>query len=257
MLSLNISRVGHRAALVAGTLALVLTVACSDDATAPKTAAVTASASPAIQAGPLLPDDLPPIADGVIATGEYVGAQMFTMPVRLTSNTLGSGTTAKVYVTHDQTYLYLAVTFDRKSRFRSREHVAFEFDLDNDGVRDIGDDIVGLNALSSTPWDYVWYSAMNNASDYDVGGTNDATGAFGAAGNIGVFEIRKKLDSGDGHDMVIQFMTGARTIGMRSMIVLDAMSPGYGGAMLTSWSPSQSTYCELTLGKHFTAFECP
>ena len=259
MLSLLISRVGRRAVVVAGAVAVVSTVACGDDVTAPKSAAVIPSASSAIDIGNPLPALMPPVADGVITTGEYPTDQSFTMPVKLPGQVLGFGSVATVYVTHDQTYLYLAVTFDRKSPFRSTDHVSFEWDLDHDGDSENGDDIVGLHAFASGAWDYYRYNGgMYNKSDNADGGTNDAIGAFGVVGTTGVFEIRKELNSGDHlHDMGVYFATGAKLLGMRTMIALESAGRPELGSLVRSWSPSQTGYCELMMGKKFTTFECP
>jgi len=257
MHSLDFS-MGRRAATMVGTIALAATAACSDDATAPKPAATNPSASSAIDGGSTILTDRPPVVDGVLTPGEYVGGAKFSIPVRIPGDILGFGSTGAVYVTHDRTYLYMAVVFDRKSSFRSNDLVGFEFDLDNDGDSEDGDDVMGMHAFSPDAWDaYRTENAKHTTIDVVDGGTDDAGGAFGFNGTKGVFEFRKELNSGDSlHDFGINTVLGAVKLGMRTVIALEAGRPG-SGTMVWSFEPGHTTYCDLMVGSTFTSVSCP
>jgi len=94
------------------------------------------------------------------------------------------------------------VTFDRTSGFHPHDFIGFEFDNDNDGIREDGDDIVLAGAgtpqnVAIAGGDYYRFNGGTyNGSDVGGGGTIDAVSAWGAIGTTGVFEIRHPLNSG-------------------------------------------------------------
>ena len=255
MLSLHLTHTRRRAGIAAGIIALVATAACSDDVTAPRPTLAGASASSTIDlSGVPILIKLPPVADGVLKPGEYDGGASFSFPLKLAGDVFGFSSSATAYVKHDNEYLYLAVTFDRKSPFRSGDHVAFEFDIDHDGDAENGDDIVGLHANSSGAWDFYRFdNGKRNQADVADGGWNDATGAFGAVGTKGVFEIRKELNSGDHlHDIGIYTSTGAVRVGLQTMVALEAGR----GTYVRTFKPGAMAYCDLLIGQNFTTYEC-
>jgi len=262
MTSHRFSLITRRVAVVAGVL--VSAAACSDDATAPHPARLPSGISAVDNPDLAKIASVPPVVDGTIATGEYDGAAAFSFRVMLPPSTQGtSGSLAKVYVTHDQTYLYIATVFDRKSPFHPNDHVAFDFDKDNDGIQEDGDDIL-IAGASGTPnvahpgADFYHYNGGGfNQGDNGGGGTIDVISAWGAVGTLGVFEIRQPLNSADdAHDISIDPANGAVTVGMRAMVGLEA-NPIGSNVIVRSWMPSPTAYCKLTIGKKTVSVACP
>jgi len=263
MLSLDFSRIACRVVIVAG---IVTTVACSDDSTAPRpvTSAAASAANGTANLGNLI--GASPVIDGVMSPGEYTGAAVIQFRAALPPNVQGGGTPVTVYITHDKTYLYIATVFDRMSPFHPADNVFFEFDKDNDGLREDGDESLGVSAYpAGTPQPLagmdLYRRTVNNTSfnefDTAAGGANNALSAFGAVGTKGVFEIRQELNStDDAHDISVSFANGAQTIGMMSQVMLEA-DPVGSGQNVYSFKPSFTSYCQLTLGKKTTSVTCP
>ncbi len=167
-----------------------------------------------------------------------------------------------VYVTHDHTYLYLAASFDRKGEFHPLDLVSFEFDNDNDGKREDGDDLVFIHP--STPlnvagpvFDFYRYNgARDNGLDTSEGGTNDGISAWGAIGSKGVFEIRHPLNSADdAHDFSINTWIFPHTVGLQAGVRLEEGEVG-SGLFASTFHPSFSTYCKLLISKTGTGVSC-
>ena len=263
MLSLGISPVVRRSAVVAGVI--ISAAACSDEATAPK-------------AGPRVPESISaignpdlgkaaivsPVVDGKIGQGEYSGAAAVKFTATLPPTIFGPGQTpVVVYVQHDQKYLYIATVFDRKAPFHPNDLVGFEFDLDNDGITENGDDVlvVGASGTQNVVYPgadfYRWNNGVSNQSDAATGGTIDAISSWGAIGTKGTFEIRQPLNSADdAHDMSIDLSTGPKTIGMRIAMALEAGAVGSGNNVWT-FKPGQTTFCQLSLSKYSVNVTCP
>jgi hypothetical protein len=250
MHSLAFSPIVRRSAVIVGLIAS--TVACSDEATAPKQARRVPPGISAVDNPDLAKKSvLPPDVDGIIAPGEYKGGVSLSFQARVPAGLLNVYTPVTVHVTRDQTYLYLAATFDRQSPVHPADRVSFEFDNDNDGVREDGDDIL-LRTAQGTPnvagggGDYYRFNnGMYNQSDAGDGGTLDALSSWGAIGTKATFEIRQPLDDADdAHDISI---LGGMTIGMQMMVALEK-GPVGSGEFLTSFHPSSTTYCQLTVG---------
>ena len=174
----------------------------------------------------------------------------------LPPSVFGPGQTpVAVYVQHDQKYLYIATVFDRKTSFHPNDLVGFEFDLDNDGTTENGDDVLvaGASGVQNVVYPgadfYRWNNGVSNQSDAATGGTIDAISAWGAIGTKGTFEIRQPLNSADdAHDMSIDLSTGTKTIGMRIAMALEAGAVGSGNNIWT-FKPGPTTYCQLSLSK--------
>jgi hypothetical protein len=233
----------------------VLATACSDATTA------TSPNTPAITGPSLAKLPVAPAIDGVMSPGEWDGAATF--PFRMMVPSTAGAVPATVYVTHDKTYLYIAVAFDRTSAFHPSDLIAFEFDNDNDGLREDGDDIIlntagGPQNVALPGGDYYRLNSGNdNQSDNIGGGTIDGTSAWGAAGTKGVFEFRHALNSGDaGHDFSIDPSMAPVTIGMQLQAWLEA-DPVGSGVGPSTYYPSFTSYCKLTIGKKTTSVTCP
>jgi len=234
----------------------VLGTACSDASTP---TSPNASAANAPNLGKIVV--VPPAIDGVMSPGEWDGAA--TIPFRLYVPGPAGAVPATAYVTHDKASLYLAVTFDRMSPFHPNDFLAFEFDNDNDGIREDGDDI--LLTFASLPQNvpgaggdyYRFNGGFDNKSDQLDGGTNDVVTAWGALGTKGVFEIRHPLKSGDAaHDLSIDPSISAVTVGMEVSASLEA-DPVGSLVTVPTYYPSLTTYCRLTLTKKATSVTCP
>lgn len=241
------------AAIVAG--ALLSTAACSDEATAPRKAprippAISAVDNPDLGKNAVVS----PILDGVITPGEYKGGASFSFDAQIPAGLLYLTTPVTVHVKRDETYLYLAASFDRKSPIHPHDHVSFEFDNDADGVREDGDDVL-LSSASSAPnvphagADFYRYNnGQYNQSDAGGAGTVDVLSVWGAVGNKAVFELRQPLNnSDDAHDISVDASSGPVTIGLQTMVALEK-GPIGSGEFLRSFKPSFTTYCQLTIG---------
>jgi hypothetical protein len=234
----------------------VLGTACSDAGTptSPSPAALNAASLAKLPPPP-------PAIDGVMSPGEWDGAATF--PFRVYVPTTAGAVPATVYVTHDKTYLYLAVTFDRTSPFHPSDIIGFEFDNDNDGIREDGDDIVFESAgvpqnVAGLGGDFFRFGGgAQNQSDGAGGGTNDVLAAWGTLGTVGVFEYRHPLMSGDaGHDFSIDPSGSPVTVGMQTSVQLER-DPVGSGLTVNTFYPSFTSYCKLTIGKKTTSVACP
>lgn len=255
MNALDFSHFGHRVAVVAGGVAIALSVACSDDATAPR------PADPAIAGvgGASLGKNAPvsPIVDGKLTAGEYAGGDSISFRVMIP--TTEGAQPAMVYITHDKQYLYIATTFDRKSPFHTNDIVVYEFDNDNDGIREDGDDIFGGQAFPNQNVQYLGadFYRFNNGAANQSDPVINSISAFGSIGTKGVFEARQELNStDDAHDFSIDPTTGAVTVGMIVQVSLEA-DPVGSNVYVHTLKPSFTTYCKLTIGKKTTSVACP
>jgi len=262
MTSHRFSPIARRTALLAGVL--LSAAACSDDATAPQRVRLPSGISAVDNPDLAKIAAIPPVVDGTFSAGEYNGAAVIKFAATLPPSALGTGVTpVTVFVTHDGTYLYLAAVFDRKSPFHPADRVGYEFDNDNDGVRENGDDILitgasaGPNVVHPGADFYRWNNGVSNQSDVGTGGTIDVISAWGAVGTKGVFETRHPLNTtDDAHDFSIDPLNGAVTLGMEIMVSLE-LNPVGSGTFVHSFKPSATTYCQLTIGKKITSVSCP
>lgn len=247
-----------RRLLISGIVSAValFTVGCSD-ASAPVLPDPSRLGGPSFAKPPANP-----VIDGVVSDGEYAAGETLTFPADLPS---GGTTPVTVWIVRDRTYLYLAMRFDRGSPFHANDIVAFEFDNDNDGLREDGDDGI-LSGPPSTfgtavPGGDV-YRARDDVSsftqsDTEDGGTTDVILGNGMSGTIGTFEMRKELNSGDSaHDFIIDPMRGSQTIGFLVQVSLENDPVGV-NTYVHTFKPSFTTYCQLTFTKKTMAMSCP
>lgn len=250
-----------RAAVVAGAVTLA---ACSDDATSPNRTRLLPGNISAVDNPDLSRNVVvSPLVDGRIGRGEYTGAASFTFVAQIPSVFNVLKTPVTVYVTHDQTHLYLAATFDRKSAFHPSDVVGFEFDNDNDGDREDGDDIVFIRPstpqnVAGTVSDFYRYNGgAANWWDTNDGGTLDGISAWGTIGTKGVFEIRHPLNSADdAHDVSINPWIFPQTVGLQTGVRLEGGAVGSNMAV-TTHHPSFTTYCKLMISQSSTGVACP
>lgn len=234
----------------------VLGTACSDAST-PTSPNASAVNTPSLGKIPVVP----PAIDGVMSPGEWDGAA--TIPFRLYVPGPAGAVPAMAYITHDKASMYLAVAFDRMSPFHPTDFLGFEFDNDNDGIREDGDEIVMTFAslpqnVAGAGADYYRFNGgFDNQSDALDGGTNDVVTAWGAIGTKGVFEIRHPLKSGDAaHDFSLDPSVSPVTVGVEIGVSLEK-DPVGSWAMVNTYYPSLTTYCRVTLTKKSTSVICP
>ena len=267
MLSLAFSLPARRSAAVAGLIAT--TVACSDEATSPRHAprlppGISAVDNPDLTMLPVRP----PVVNGIITAGEYSGGVSLSFDASVPAGLISLPTPVRVQATRDQTYLYLAVTYDRKSPIHPMDLVAFEFDNDNDGNREEGDDALSVYAngtpnVAQVAGDGHRYKTTTGSAvrlDHLDGGTTDALVAWGTAGSGTkvTYEIRHALNSADNaHDFSIAPTFGSQTVGMQIMVALEKGPVGSLEILRTHY-PSFTTYCQLTVGTtKVTGVSCP
>ena len=248
-----------RVGVCASALIIVAAAACTDGATAPRSAEGP-QASPGVGAPSLgVSTNASPIIDGVMSPGEYSGAA--TTKFRIALPSPYGGTIVTLFAKRDKTNLYLATVYDRKSPVLI-DQVMFEFDNDNDGVREDGDDLIGTNSSMpiNLPLDVMDMfrtngGAGNNHDELD-GGTRDVMSAWGSVGNTVVFEITHALDSSDdARDFSIDATMGPVTVGMQIMVQIQADPPS-SGTWVNSYYPSPTGYCKLTVAKKTVSLAC-
>jgi len=267
MPSLAFSPIVRRSAVVAGLIAS--TVACSDEATAPRQAprvppGISAVDNPDLAMLPVRS----PVVDGIITAGEYSGGVSLSFVAAVPAGLISLPTPVTVQVKRDQTYLYLAMTYDRKSPIHPMDLVAFEFDNDNDGDREEGDDALSVFAngapnVAQVAGDGHRYKTSTGSAiqrDNLDGGTIDALVAWGTAGGGTkiTYEIRQPLNSADdAHDFSIAPIFGSQTVGMQMMVALEK-GPIGSLEFLRTHHPSFTTYCQLTVSNaKVTSVSCP
>ena len=152
--------------------------------------------------------------DGVMSSGEWDGADK----IDFNANVPGGGTTpATLYVMNDAANLYLALKFQRNVVDPLGNSLGFEFDNNNDGVAENGDDAIVFHATAGFFDDFRTNDpllcpgegnppATCGPADTDDNGTNDGVGAFQNDGAYSVYEMSHPLNSGDtGHDFALSF----------------------------------------------------
>lgn len=150
-----------------------------------------------------------PAVDGVLSAGEWDNAACQSLVV----NVPGGGTTpARLCVMNDAQKLYVALRFNRAAADPGNS-LGVEFDNDNDGIAENGDDVMVMNPdvgftdifrTNIPPCPAGLDPAACGLKDVDDSGTNDGTGAFANDGTISVYEMSHPLKSGDaGHDFAL------------------------------------------------------
>lgn len=194
--------------------------------------------------------------DGVLSPGEWDEAGVFNLSVRVP----GGGTTpATLYVMNDNLNLYVALRFNR-TFVDPGNTLAFEFDNNNNGVAENGDDVFGFTPpiffddyrTNAPPCPSGSDPASCGPSDPEGGGTVDGQGAFLNNGTFSIYEMSHPLNSGDiGHDFVLN---GGQTVGF--FLSLRMIGPGgqypqdfadtdfpgfrnYGSILIGAYSPEQ------------------
>ncbi len=177
--------------------------------------------------------------DGRMGPGEWDKAARVDFQANLPVNDGGGTTPATLYVMNDNSNLYLALKIARSS-FGGATNPVFEFDNDNDGSREDGDDGFGMSAgIYQSPEFYDVYrytcpdspagSAGCSALDTETtrgilpSGTNNGATAATNDGADTIIEMSHPLSSGDVlHDFSLK--EGA-TVGFHLNLRLFSLTP--------------------------------
>jgi hypothetical protein len=194
--------------------------------------------------------------DGVLSPGEWDNAAKFNLSVKVPG---GGSTPATLYVMNNHVNLYAALRFNR-TFVDPGNTLAFEFDNNNNGVPENGDDVFGFTPpiffddfrTNAPPCPPGSGPASCGPSDTQGGGTVDGQGAFLNNGTFSVYEMSHPLNSGDlGHDFVLN---GGQTVGFfLSLRMIAVVGPGqqdiadtdfpgfrnYGSILICAYSPEQ------------------
>jgi hypothetical protein len=175
--------------------------------------------------------------DGTFSANEWDCARSFNFM----ANAGGGATPATLYVMNDGSRLYLAVRVqtDRLSKLQ------FNFDNDNDGASEAGDDVLSLDAITGLTDAFLTLKCSNSsqsscwASDVSAGGTNDGTGAIGSGGGFMTYELSHPLNTADdAHDF-------SRSVGQTVGLFLT-LQTGNGASGNTQW-PGFRSYLAVTI----------
>lgn len=177
--------------------------------------------------------------DGGMSMGEWDKAARIDFQANIPSNDGGGTTPATLYVMNDKTNLYLAVRIARTS-FGGATNPVFEFDNDNDGVREPGDDGYGMYVgiySSATFLDAYRYtcpgspagSAGCSALDTETtrgilpAGANNGAAAAKNDGAYTIIEMSHPFNSGDRlHDFSLKY---GDTVGFSLNLRLFSLTP--------------------------------
>jgi hypothetical protein len=138
--------------------------------------------------------------DGTLDSGEWTNAGTVDLTVKLPAGEGGGTTTGKLYVMNDSSTLYLAIKVDRNLKDVSSVFALFQFDNDNDGVLEAGDDFLQTGFSPGAPpllVDKVLTGPDSSADDINRGGTDDINGAVSLDGTYSFLEISHPLNSAD------------------------------------------------------------
>jgi hypothetical protein len=144
----------------------------------------------------------PPIIDGDLNSfaGEWANAatqEFDTMG--------GTSKHGKIYVMNTQTDLFIAIEINDVANDGNKDWLQIFFDNDDDGIGELGDDVL-LVYGDSTFEDRYTDSTMSNELDTVDLGSNDGSGVASYGSGLAFFEISHPLKSGDtGHDFQLEF----------------------------------------------------
>ncbi|HEX9020491.1 MAG TPA: hypothetical protein VF903_04470 [Nitrospirota bacterium] len=169
--------------------------------------------------------------DGVMSPGEWDNAAKYDFQVNVPSS-LGGGTApASLYVMNDGINLYLGLKLTQPS-FGTKTALTIEFDNNNNGILDNGEDVIMMQAGTNPPMAPTFYDEYGfttaagvrtvlqdtDPSGISPAGTNDVIGAASNDGTVTTVEISHLLCSKDTlHDVCLK--PGA-TVGFRATIRL-------------------------------------
>jgi uncharacterized repeat protein (TIGR01451 family) len=223
------------------------TVAVSADQADPDPANNSATVSTAVITPPPFSGSGTATIDGTLDPSEWSAAACQSLFVWV-PDPAGAPTTltpATFCVMNDVENVYVALKFDRTIADPGNS-LWVEFDTDNDGVMEEGDDLFVVNPASTRVLADDFRTAIPPACtggglcgfyDLDYGGTNDGNGAFVNNGAFSVYEASHPLNSGDARDLAkcpgesVGFFFGVR------MITADPSYPiGFADTNYPGWA---------------------
>jgi hypothetical protein len=154
-----------------------------------------------------------PVIDGVVNLGEWAGTGTWDVAVRTPR---GGTSPASFYVMNDALNLYVGFRFERPAADVGNS-LAVEFDNDNDGIAENGDDVILVNGGSGfyddvrtnlPPCPPGSAPASCGPEDTDLGGTEDGVGFFSNNGIHSMYEMSHPLNSGDINDFALSAFSG-------------------------------------------------
>lgn len=145
--------------------------------------------------------------DGIQSPGEWDGALSVTFNANLPVHDGGGTTPVTLFAMNDAANLYVALQVQRSSVGLATNPGLF-FDANHDGVRDLGDDGIGMSVgIFQAPdfFDtYVVDAAGNTVDDLTGGGSVDGAAAATSDGTYVFIEMSHPLDSlDDAHDFSV------------------------------------------------------
>jgi uncharacterized repeat protein (TIGR01451 family) len=204
------------------------TISVTADQTDPVPSNNSATASVPVVKPPAFSGSGSATIDGVLGATEWGGAACQSIYVWIPNATGAPNavTPATLCVMNDLTNLYISLKF-AQSAVEPGNSLGVEFDLDNDGVMEEGDDVFVVNPeLSPAFVDDFRTLTVGGCSggicgfrDVDHGGSNDGQAVFANDGSVSVYEVSKPLNSGDSRDMAkcagdtVGFFMSLRMIG--------------------------------------------
>lgn len=148
------------------------------------------------------------LIDGVLSPGEWDGAAVIPITLNAPLNDGGGTVPSTLRIMNDGANLYFALEVERPS-FGGSTGISLEFDNDNDGMREDGDDILGLNVGVWSPaqfYDVHRYTCPGapagsaGCSAFDP--SQEGSGAATHSGVSAVLELSHPLNTtDDGHDV--------------------------------------------------------
>ena len=192
-----------------------------------------------------------PVIDGVVNAAEWAGAATYDMAVRTPH---GGTSPARLYVMNDALNLYVGFRFERPAP-DSGNSLAVEFDNDNDGTAENGDDVILVNDASGF-FDDVRTNlppcapgsppAACGPEDTAMGGTEDGDGKFTNDGTYSMYEMSHPLSSGDINDFALSAFGGA-TVGYFLSLRAIAAPGAYPADFADTDVPGFRDYAQIKL----------
>lgn len=149
--------------------------------------------------------------DGYFGPDEWEHANIISFDAKIPSHDGGGTIPAELYIMNDDDHLYLGIKIGRAS-FGAATNPVFNFDLNNNGVRDIEDEHIGMSVgiySGIRVFDGFYTNqppcssgSVCGFSDTDYGGSNDVFSSASYDGDFTYIELSHPLDSFDDiHDM--------------------------------------------------------
>ena len=230
------------------------TVSVSADQPDPVAANNTASASVAVVRPPTFSGSGSATVDGTMDAAEWSSAacQSIFVWVPNAGGPPVAVTPARFCVMNDVANVYFALKF-LQSAPEPGNSLVIEFDLDNDGVMDDGDDVFVVNPAQAPMFidDFRSSTApgcppgsMCGFRDIDHGGTNDGQAAFVNDGTFTVYEASHPINSGDPRDMA---KCAGDTVGFFMFLRMIGAGAAYPAGFADTDYPGWGLYVSLAL----------